>query len=162
MNVGPKPLFLLKFTFSHFSFTLISNGRLLQDVAFLTWYRQIQKLKNILCKRSQSVTIWRNVNVLPYLSRETVTYLWSRTLIYAGGIRCDKGKVRHKLKIWGEKVRQGMKIQHQAKEIFNYQFSEQWLYPAPCFWGEALKMTDEPAWSSGAPLTTGEKTFPFT
>ena len=27
----------------------------------------------------------------------------------------------------------------------------------PCLWGEALQVTDEPAWRSGAPLTAGEK-----
>ena len=32
----------------------------------------------------------------------------------------------------------------------------------PYFWGEDLQMTDEPALSTGAPLTTRGKTFPFT
>ena len=39
---------------------------------------------------------------------------------------------------------------------------EERIMDPPCFWGEALKMTGEPALSSGAPLTTGEKTLPFT
>ena len=32
---------------------------------------------------------------------------------------------------------------------------------APYFWGEALQRTDEAARSSGAPPTTGDKSFPF-
>ena len=31
------------------------------------------------------------------------------------------------------------------------------IHRPPGFWGEALQMTDEPAQSSGAPLTKGEK-----
>ena len=62
--------------------TLILIARLLRKVVFLTHCKdKSREEKKILCRMSQTVTIWRNMNFAHYFGCESGTYPRSQTLI---------------------------------------------------------------------------------